>query len=298
MELRNINTFLRVVELGSFTNAANALGYSQSTVTIQIKQLEQELGFLLFDRIGKTVSLTSKGNEFVYYANKLAHFEKEALRLSHNGNSINGILRLGAPECLLIWDMPALLAKYHNLYPNVNIEITMANSSDLYIQIKENKIDIAYLIDNSNYRKDYIKTIISSVKLDFVTYPGNPICLSTSLTLSDIVKEPLILAEHEAIYRRCLEIEAARLNIELIPVLEIESLEVIMRLLKMKMGVSFMPEFAMNEYVKNGELAVVNVECAPFNLWNQIVYHKNKFVSPQIEAFIQLMKDVKSSICK
>ena len=71
MELRNLITFTHVAELGSFTKAAEQLGYSQSTVSFQIKQLEDELGCLLFERINHTITLTEKGRELVSYAHQI-----------------------------------------------------------------------------------------------------------------------------------------------------------------------------------------------------------------------------------
>ena len=72
MELRNLITFIHVSELGSFTKAADELGYSQSTISFQIKQLEDELGCLLFDRINHTITLTERGRDLLSYARE--HF--------------------------------------------------------------------------------------------------------------------------------------------------------------------------------------------------------------------------------
>ena len=71
MELRNLITFTHVAELGSFTKAAEQLGYSQSTISFQIKQLEEELGCLLFERINHTITLTERGHELVSYAHQV-----------------------------------------------------------------------------------------------------------------------------------------------------------------------------------------------------------------------------------
>ena len=71
MELKNLITFTQVAELGSFTKAAEQLGYSQSTISFQIKQLEEELGFLLFERINHTITLTERGHELVSYAHQV-----------------------------------------------------------------------------------------------------------------------------------------------------------------------------------------------------------------------------------
>ena len=77
MELRNLITFIHVAELGSFTKAAQQLGYSQSTVSFQIKQLEDELGCLLFERINHTIILTQRGYELVSYAHQVCTLTEE-----------------------------------------------------------------------------------------------------------------------------------------------------------------------------------------------------------------------------
>lgn len=292
MELKNIKTFLRVAELGSLTKAAMELGYSQSTITVQIKQLENELGFLLFDRIGKNISLTSQGNEFVTYANKFIHLEAEALRLFAKDSAVTGTLRIGVPESLLVWKMPSVLLEYHKQYPDVNVEITVTNSYDGYRLLKENRIDVLYLLDDLAGRKDYKKIIIDSVESSFVTYSDNPLCNERQISLADLAKEALVLPERHAIYRRYLDMEAARFNVDLTPILEIDNIEAILRLLKIKMGTSFIPNFVAQEHINSGALSILDVDVPACRLWCQIVFHKNKFISPPIEAFILLLKNM------
>ena len=79
MEFRNINTFLCVAEQKSFSRAADRLGYSQSNVSFQIQQLEQELGVRLFERTGKTIRITEKGQEFLFYANEIEKLGDQAM---------------------------------------------------------------------------------------------------------------------------------------------------------------------------------------------------------------------------
>ena len=78
MEIRNIRTFLRVAELQSFTKAAEQMGYSQAAVTVQIKQLEEELGTQLFDRIGKHIKLTEHGMQFMDHGMKVMKAAEDA----------------------------------------------------------------------------------------------------------------------------------------------------------------------------------------------------------------------------
>lgn len=291
MELKNINTFVRVAELNSFTKAANELGYSQSTVTIQIKQLEKELNFLLFDRIGKNVSLTPRGEDFLLYANEFLRLEAQALSLRGGDDTVSGVLRLGVLESLFVWGIADMLPEYHKRFPNVKIEIKSATGAALYKMLRQNDLDMIYLLDNIIYHKDCVRACTSPVSVRFVTYPDNPLCTREKIPLEEIAKEPLIVAERDAVYRRALDLEAAKNGIELIPILEIDNLEVIIRLLKKKMGVSFMPDYVIGEYVERGELAEVDVDCSPMELSSQLVYHRNKFISPQMSSFIKMIRE-------
>ena len=95
MELRNINTFLKVAATQNFSKAAEQLGYSQSAVTVQIRQLEKELGTPLFERIGKRVSLTERGMEFISYANEIMRVTDQARFFAKDQRELDGTLRIG-----------------------------------------------------------------------------------------------------------------------------------------------------------------------------------------------------------
>ena len=102
MTITQLSTFLTIAELNSFSAAADSLGYAQSTVTTQIKQLEDELGCVLFDRLGKTISLTSSGERLIIYAEKMLQLEREIrLDVAEEENPA-GVLKLGVSESLCI----------------------------------------------------------------------------------------------------------------------------------------------------------------------------------------------------
>ena len=102
MEFRNIITFLKVAELKNFSKAAEKLGYSQSAVTVQIKQLEKELGTRLFERVGKGAVLTESGQDFVFHANEILNTAKQAVdavrgsEKKQSEREITGVLRVGS----------------------------------------------------------------------------------------------------------------------------------------------------------------------------------------------------------
>ena len=109
MELRNINTFLHVAELHSFSRAARDLGYSQSAVSSQIALLEDELGVPLFDRVGKTVCLTDAGQVFLRYARTLLTTAQQAKAALQPTPEARGSLRVAIADSLCSALMPGLL---------------------------------------------------------------------------------------------------------------------------------------------------------------------------------------------
>jgi len=100
MDLRGLQIFIEVAEQKSFTRAGEQLGYSQPTVSFQIRQLEQELGVPLFDRIGHTVSLTDAGREALAYAQKICNLSREMTLGTRQDREISGVIRIGMADAL------------------------------------------------------------------------------------------------------------------------------------------------------------------------------------------------------
>lgn len=120
MELRLLTTFLKVAQLQSFSKAAESLGYSQSAVTVQVQQLENELGVRLFDRIGKTVSITHYGQEFIPYARDVVSAAARAVSFTVEERDLTGTLRIGTIESIMTASFGEILPLYHERCPHVN----------------------------------------------------------------------------------------------------------------------------------------------------------------------------------
>ena len=151
MEFREIVTFLQAAKLQSFSKAARQLGYSQAAVTIQIKQLEQELGVHLFDRIGKQTTLTHQGQVFYEYASAIMRDLAQAKDAMANPTELTGQLCLGTIESICSSIFPDLLTEYHRLHPKVNVNIITDSPDRLLEQMNANVIDIVYFLDKRIY---------------------------------------------------------------------------------------------------------------------------------------------------
>ena len=132
MELRNIKSFIKVAEFENFSKAAEVLGYAQSTITLQIQQLEQELGVNLFDRIGKRVLLSEKGRAFLSYANDMVQLEAEAIETVSENTTPTGTLRIGTIESIASSFLPLLLEEDLKKCPQVHLDIIIGVTLDRF----------------------------------------------------------------------------------------------------------------------------------------------------------------------
>lgn len=290
MELKNIHTFLRASELHNFSKVAQELGYAQSTVTMQIQQLENELGFQLFERIGKRIALTPMGNEFAGYANEMMRLFHQIKMIGVNPGQMTGSLRVGVLESLLTARLSRILSSYHSLYPGASLSIRTGAGTELSELLKQNDLDLIYILDNRISDPDFICPYSRPEELVFVTYPGHRLVNRTHIDLEEILSEPLILTERTGLYRRRLVEIAAIRNLKVNPIIEINNVAVITQLIQQGHGISFLPEYVVREHMQRHLLSVIHVHIEPQHFHSQLFYHKNKWVTPAMEGMISLIK--------
>lgn len=290
MELRNINTFTKVAELQSFSKAAEHLGYSQSTVTIQIKSLETELNTRLFDRMGHKIMLTDSGRALLDHARELLLMEQKIKSIVQDTETVKGVLRLGLIESICTSIMPDIIPEYHTLYPGVEIQVKTDVNENLLDMLKTNDIDLAFLIDKKICTPEAVTAYEFEEKIVFVAgkdfHPAKP----ESLTVNDISKMPLILTEKGISYRLYLENMVAEHNINLSPFLEIGDTSTIVNLIKQNVGVSILPMCTVAKSIDRGEIKTLNVRGWNLNLYAQLIYNRYKWMTPAMQKFIDLAK--------
>lgn len=290
MELRNIIAFLRVAESESFTRAAEQLGYVQSTVSIRIQQLEQEVGVPLFDRIGKRVTLTTNGQRFFEYANRIVEISEQAKLLGKRPDEISGGLRIGILESLIVWVLSDCIPSFHERFPKVSIKTKTASGNSLLKMLKRNELDVVFLLDRKVAERNCTRIFAAKENLVFVTRHDNPLAGRESIDLLDIVRRPLILTEGDSSYRLALEKIAAEQDAYISPLIEVDNTTAIVKLLRAGLGISFLPEYTVRDCVDRGELVLLDVKGFPLRFWNQVFYHSGKWVTPQMEAFTETIK--------
>lgn len=293
MELRNLITFLKIVETGSFSKAAEQLRYSQSTVTVQIQQLEEELNVQLFDRIGKKVYVTEKGRELETYAQKMTELSQKISAIGGEEQELQGTLRIAALDSLITAALPAILREFHTRHPKVDIIVKTAdNVFDAERHLSQNEVDLAFITHDKRSTKNFNKTILQETQFVFTASPARPLCKKETVTLAEVAENNVIITNQQ-FYFSDMSNEDTKKTLEYIikPRFDIWNPIGAMELAKLDCGIALLPYYLIADAVEKGELCVLNVPELRFTVWLQVLYHEQKCVTPQMSAFFNLLKE-------
>lgn len=290
MELRNLITFTHVAELGSFTKAAEQLGYSQSTVSFQIKQLEKELGCLLFERINHTVTLTERGHELVSYAHQVRALTDEFKESLAAAEELTGHIHIVTPDSVCDEMINSHYIDFHRKYPGIFVKFTTADTSVMFGMLDHNEADLIITLDNHSYNKDYVIAKEEPLSMHFVASSNSRFAGMKGLSIRDIIHEPFILTEYGQGYRRVFDKELAKKSLEITPVLEIGRTDIITTTVAQSNMISYLPDFVSKPLVDSGELCYLDVCDMNLDIWKQLIYHKNKWISKSLKTVIDYIK--------
>ena len=291
MDIKNLMTFIHVAELNSFTKAAEKLGYSQSTVSFQIKQLEMELNSQLFERINHTIALTEKGREVLKYAHQINKLTQELEENIQDGKTVRGHVRLAMADSLCDSLLSENFRMFREQHPGITLKIIAAGTEEMFRLLNHNEADVILTLDNHIYNTEYVIVREEKVGVHFVTNADCSLARSGIISLPELVQKPFVLTEKGMSYRRLMDERLAEMSLEIQPVLEVGSTDLICSLVEQGAGVSFLPDYVTEKKVREGKLIYLRVEHFEINVWKQLLYHRDKWVSPQMESVLQYCVD-------
>ena len=296
MELRQISTFIRVAQFKSFSKAAESLGYSQSAVTVQIRQLEEELHTRLFDRMGKRIALTVPGEQFLERAYEVLNEVNKARLSVSDGGELHGRLHIGTIESLCAFKLPAVLKMYWEQHPQVFVQVTTGEPETLIDQMERGELDLIYILDEPQYNNNWRKMMEQREEVVFVASPalGDELAAVPALQLEHLLHKPFYLTEREANYRRVLDRFLASRETILTPFLECGDTSFIIKMLEINNGISLLPWYAVEQSVRQGKLSLLHVTDFHVSLYRQLFCHKEKWRTREMDAFIRLAEQLNS----
>lgn len=290
MELRNIFTFLRAVELGNFSKTAEALGYAQSTVTMQIQQLEEELGHPLFDRFNRSISLTAFGESFLPLAQRMYNTAQEMTTLTADPRELGGTLRIGIVESLFFSEFLKLIPQYQAMFPNVLLDFRTASSVEIVDLLMKNRLDLGCYLETTETAPGLNRHFSNSAPVRFVANRHHPLAGQSSVSLARIVQENFVLTEEVGVYYQSLFKLLAHNHLSIREGIRLKSTRGIVEVLKYSSGISFLPEYAVRQEIRQGTLQVIPVAIPPVRITVTVTTHREKWISPQMQGMIRLLQ--------
>ena len=289
MEIKQLITFKVAAENLNFTQTAKMLNFAQSSVTAQIKTLEAELGTPLFERLGKRLILTEAGRKFQLYADKMIKLNEEA-KLAVNGEeNFSGTLTIGAQESQCTYRLPTILMEFKKQYPNIKVIFKPAHSDEMARkQLLDGLLDFAFIMDTLNPGDTLIIEPLIQEKIKMVAALNHPLLAKLEIFPKDLEHETFLLTEAGCSYRTLLEDSFRSAEVYPFNKFEFGSIEAIKQCVMAGLGIAALPEMAVGSDIRAGkmrELAWINTFPPVFT---QIAWHKDKWMTPPLEAFIEL----------
>lgn len=292
MELRVLTTFLKVAQLQSFSKAAESLGYSQSAITVQVQQLENELGVRLFDRIGKNVTITHYGQEFIPYARDVITAATKAVSFAVEDRDLTGTLRIGTIESILMASFREVLPEFHRRCPHVKTELFVAGTQELAEMLAHNELDLVYTLDNMEFDPQRIKLFEAPEDIVIIAGKQHPLAGAEDLHLCDLVNEQFVLMPKTNSYRRLFDAELALQKLEVHPFLELDSTGMTMQLLEEQPYLSVLPRYIARHRAEEGKVVILPVADCHMQQWSQLVHHRDKVITPQIRVMASVISEI------
>ncbi|MBQ7795818.1 MAG: LysR family transcriptional regulator [Lachnospiraceae bacterium] len=297
MDLKYLNTFRTIVEEGSFSKAADRLNYTQSTITFQIGQLEQELNTRLFEKIGRRMVLTKAGEQLIPYVdnvldsvNKMRNFERDLAECQ-------GDLHIGVGETLLCFRLPAILKEFHDHAPKARLFIRSMNCYDIRDELLNGTLDLGVFYQDvggfgtnlQTYSLGEFETVLAASPQTKQNHPD-------FITPDQQIPLPFIINEPNCIFRQMYE-EYIRANSILMDhTIELWSIPTIKNLVKSDVGITYLPRFAVQEELESGDLVAIETAIEYPYITAVCAHHKNKWISPLMQLFIEICKKHSESL--
>lgn len=291
MELKYLVTFATILQCDSFQEAAQKLNYTQSTITFQMQQLENELHVQLFEKIGRKMAVTQAGRELVPYVDAVL---QSVERLSNYGKEyaqLSGTLRVAAAETLLTYQMQPILKQFRQQAPGVKLSIQCENCFRIRDEVLRGAVDLGVHYDVGGYGGSMNVRPLAEFPITLVAAPQRQNETFDFGAAEGRQPIPLITNDKNGIYQRIMERWLSRQEIVLENVIELGNTETVKSCVAGDLGIALLPRFAVEQQLADGTLLAVDSDFSRERITAVCSYHKNKWVTPAMALFMELTRE-------
>src|SRR5215212_10208198 len=292
MEIRQLKAFVAIAEARTFTAAAQRTHYTQAALSMQIKQLEKEVGLPLFVRMPRRVVLTEGGERLLGRAHLILREHDSALaELSELAGAERGRLRLGSASGMVSAEaLPAVLRRMHKSYPHAEVTVTSGTSEELVRKINAGELDMAFVSLPVQARS--IETeLLSKDQLVAVASPRHPLAGQRVISAFALAGEKLILGERGGNTRRLIDEFFAEAGLKPTVAMELSRQAAIKNMVAADMGVGIVPLSVVRDEVERGRLVRWWIEGARINWEMGLARLSGGYLSPVCQAFVELCRE-------
>lgn len=289
MDFDQLNTFLEVAKLGSFSRAAEKVLRSQPAVSAQIRQLEQEYGHKLFDRSTKSVRLTPAGEVVLDYARQMLTLRTTSMQAASDWNGVpTGTLSIGANEGTFLYVLPKVFAEYHRRFPKVKISVYRSFTHKVSEKVEEGVIDLG-VVTMPVKSSSLVATPVFRDRILLMVGPRSPLYDRRSVTLQELAQQPLITPRTGSI-RKLMEKNLRPFRERLNITMELTSVVMIKQFVMDGFGVSLICASFAQRNVRREEARLVKIE--GLDLWRELalVYRKDRSLPLVASSFLETAK--------
>ncbi|MGV6851146.1 MAG: LysR substrate-binding domain-containing protein [bacterium] len=288
--LRQLTVFESVARQLSYTRAADELHLSQPAVSMQIKQLEEVVGLALFEKFGKKIRLSDAGTAFRSYSQNIQRElqQAEEVMLAYKGLA-KGKLNIAVASTVNYY-APRLLAEFHKLYPDIELNLDVTNRKTLLQNLGENSVDIV-LMGQPPANLELESEAIKENPLVIISPPDHPLAMIKHLKLSDLNGQVFVMRERGSGTRIAMERLLAEHKIKYIQGMQMTRNEAIKQAVRAGVGLSVVSMHTIKLELETGRLTVLKIPPFPVIRHWHMVYRKGKRLSPSAQAFLQFVRD-------
>ena len=291
MNERKLKIYYEVATSLNMTKVAEKMLISQPSISQAIKEIEEEMACVFFERLGKRLYLTHEGELFLSYTRRIINLLEESKENIKNFNNVEfGHISIGASTTVGVHLLPKMVRKFSKDYPNIDISLEIKNTDEIIDLMLSNKIDIG-LIEGDIDSEEIIKKDFYKDELVFIASSNHKWKDKSVLNKCDLQDEKLILREHGSGTRMVGERILKENNIKYNTYMEIGHNEAIKKLVKNDFGVSIISKLCIEKHEEK-EFIIKRINDVNIERYFWLIYHKDKFISKLLETFIGYVYDL------
>jgi len=297
MEVRQLQIFRILAEELNFTRTAEKVHTVQSNVTAQIRALEGELGVPLFDRLGRRVTLTDAGRRFLPFAENALTAMEQGQRVLRTGAKPSGPLRVGSPESILTYRLPPILRAFREQFPDVELSFRPHLNETLVAELETGKLDMVICMADSLSSAALVSVPLSTEEIFLLGHASHPLTRKAAVLPSDLAGQTLLLTESGCGYRNKLDRILTLQNVRAGNITEFSSVEAMKQCVAAAMGLGLLPGIVVARELRQRQFKALRWAGPPLDISTHILWHKDKWVSPAMAAFRDLVQETLGDEC-